>query len=140
MTISQAFNLSTQGRDRKASTCRVLSRNLFLAMPILTVPSQTHDAGVQILENLVNICMLVMVVLRQIVQVFERDRRAASRCSFYSPWRIACSGDFEQFLPRGWSFAAGGIVGQLWHWQMRPPFFNWRNDSPLCLYLVSARK
>jgi len=40
--------------------------------PILTVSSQTHDAGVQILENLVNIRMPVMMVLRQIVQVFEQ--------------------------------------------------------------------
>ena len=45
----------------------------FLAMsPILTVSSHTRDAGVQILENLVNIRVLVMVVLRQIVQVFEQ--------------------------------------------------------------------
>jgi hypothetical protein len=45
------------------------SRNLFLAMsPILIVSSQTHDAGEQILENLVNICVPVMVVLRQIVE------------------------------------------------------------------------
>jgi len=41
----------------------------FLAMsPILAVSSQTHDAGVQILENLINIRVLVMVALRQIVQ------------------------------------------------------------------------
>jgi len=73
MAISQAVNLSTQGRDRNGGTGRVCSRNLFLAMsPILTVSSQTHDAGVQILENLVNIRMPVMMVLRQIVQVFEQ--------------------------------------------------------------------
>jgi hypothetical protein len=68
MAISQAVNLSRQGRDRNGSTCRVLSKNLFSAMsPILTVSSQTNDAGVQILENLVNIRAPVMVVLRQIV-------------------------------------------------------------------------
>jgi hypothetical protein len=37
---------------------------VFFAMsPILTVWNQTHDAGVQILENLVNIRVPMMVVL-----------------------------------------------------------------------------
>jgi len=48
--------------------------------------------------------------------------------------------DFEQFLPRGWSFAARGVVGELGRWQMRPCLFNRRNNAPLRLYFVSARK
>jgi hypothetical protein len=43
-------------------------KSLLAMLPIPTVLSQTHDAGVQILENLVSIRVPVMVVLRLIVQ------------------------------------------------------------------------
>jgi len=65
MAISQAVNLSALGRDCYGGTWVVLFRSLCLAMlPIPTVSSQTHDAGVQIIENLVRIRVPVMVVLR----------------------------------------------------------------------------
>jgi hypothetical protein len=48
--------------------------------------------------------------------------------------------DFEQFMPRGWPFAARSIAGEVRCWQVRPRFFNRRNNAPLRLYFVSARK
>jgi hypothetical protein len=48
--------------------------------------------------------------------------------------------DFEQFMPRGWSVAARGIVGEGGHRQVRPRFFNGSDYAPLRLYFVSARK
>jgi hypothetical protein len=48
--------------------------------------------------------------------------------------------DFEQFMPRGWSFAARGIVVEGWIRQIRPRFFDGCNDAPFRLYFISARK
>src|ERR1700760_1829765 len=54
------------------------------------------------------------------------------------PYRCTAA-DSEQLMPRGW-FATRGIVGEVGRRQLGPRFFNRRNDAPLRLYFVSARK
>jgi hypothetical protein len=56
----------------------------------------------------------------------------------YTPNRLF--GSIATVMPRSWSLAACGVLWEVGRWQMRPCFFNRRNDAPLRLYFLSARK